>query len=361
MIPNGCVEQCPGCRYRQLSPEESDARKQAWAEQCLVGLGPIAPIASPSKRWGYRRKVLLHAEYGENGWRLGLLKRRGWDSELIEIPNCPIHAPELNVTFHVLKNLLNQQPNLPLAFVLASGPLLTLVLKCKENKVHKEWARGTEKLLKEQGVEGLQLNWNPSAGRRPVSSRHQEIIFGPKLAHDGEGFYGALSFRQQIAELEKLAARESERFLAGLGQRRIVDLYSGSGTTLRLWEKLGWDCVGVELQGDAVEAAAKNAPLSLLLKGKVEQRIPQLDEWLGKSEEGFVLYTNPPRTGQGPAVNEWILSARPAAIAYLSCNQKSLAADLHALAPMYRVQRVLPLDFFPQTDHVESLTLLRLQ
>lgn len=359
MIPAGCVELCPGCRYRQLGPEESDARKQAWAVRCLEGFGTIAPIASPKNRWGYRRKALLHAELSDEGWKLGLLKRRGWESELIEIPDCPAHAPEVNSQFRTLKLLLDLRRDLPLAFVLASGSILTLVLKCKESEQWRQWARTLETELRSCGVEGLQLNWNPSAGRRPVSSRHQEIIFGPRFAFDGNFFYGALSFRQQIPELEGLAAQSSEQFLAGFGKKRIVDLYSGSGPTMARWERLGWQCLGVELSGEAVEAAKKNAPASAVLKGKVEQRIPQLDEWLAQgTEQGFVLYTNPPRTGQGKLVNEWVLASRPAAIAYLSCNQKSLASDLEALSSHYRVRSVQPLDFFPQTDHVESLVLL---
>ena len=46
-------------------------------------------------------------------------------------------------------------------------------------------------------------------------------------------------------------------------------------------------------------------------------------------------------------------------IAYLSCSPGSLARDLRALAGSgFRVERALPFDFFPGTDHVETLALL---
>ncbi len=359
MSPAGCIELCPGCRYRGYSPILSNEKKQAWADRWLKPFTQeVSPIITSTQRWGYRRKALLHAELGPDGWRLGLLKRRGWESDLIEIPDCPLHAPELNDHFRALRLLLPR--DMPLAFVLASGSLLTLVLKCAPSEQWRLWARSTEYSLKKAGVQGLQLNWNPSAGRRPVSSRHQEPIFGPRFPTDEEGhYYGALSFRQQLPGLEAIAMEQAENFLRAAGAHKILDLYCGSGPTLARWRRLGWNCVGVELSGEAVEAAEKNAPACTLLKGKVEQRIPQLNEWLGKPPESFVLYSNPPRDGHAKEVNEWILKAAPLSIAYLSCNQKSLARDLAHLSRAFDVVSASPFDFLPQTDHVESLALLK--
>lgn len=354
MLPQGCVEKCPGCRYRGLSSPESDARKQAWAERWL---GPARPIRTSSSRLGYRRKTLLHAGKGSEGWELGLLKRRGWDAELVAIPDCPAHSPELNASLAALRALL--PADLPLAFVQASGPLLTLVLKCRPEERWRAWARGTEPALREAGVAGLQLNWHPSAGRKPLSSRHQEPIFGERFVNSGSGYHGALSFRQQIAELENEALALALAFFRIYGALRVVDLYCGTGASLALWEEQGWRACGVELTGEAVEAAKLNAPLSLVLKGKVEHRLPQLDSFLAESPaESFLAYTNPPREGMGREVCDWLRQKGPVAIAYLSCNPKSLAADLARLGNFYRLVETQPFDFFPQTDHVEALALL---
>jgi len=245
---------------------------------------------------------------------------------------------------------------LPLAFVLASGGFLTLVLKCHASDSWRNLLRPLEGPLRALGVEGLQLNWNPSAGRRVLSSRHQEALYGPGELPSEDGFYGPLSFRQQIPEMENAALAEAEAFLAEARPEAALDLYCGNGATLARWRARGWRAVGVELVGEACSLAARNAPGATILKGKVEQRLPQLDALLGPN---FALFTNPPRDGHAPEVNDWILTRRPTRIAYLSCNPRSLARDLTALVEGgYELSSVLPFDFFPNTDHVEALALL---
>lgn len=328
-----------------------------WANRWL---GPLArelrPIAAPLRRWGYRRKALLHAQFLSGTWHFGLLRRRGREAELIPIPDCPLHAPELNLVFRALRELA--PPEVPLAFVQISGKALTIVLKCHAESRWRDWATATEAQLRQAGVESLHINWNPSAGRRPISSRHQELIFGDEFLHDGEAHYGALSFRQQIPELETSALALAEGFLSSFGKTAIVDLYCGSGATMARWRRRGWKTVGVELSGEALRAAALNAPGAELLRGKAEQRIPQLSQLMAEHTDGFVIYTNPPRDGQAAEVTEWQLASRPSAIAYLSCNPRSLARDLELLQREYVVETAQPFDFFPQTDHVETLALL---
>ncbi len=358
MTPPGCVDACPGCRYRALTPEESDRRKTAWArEQLAPWADRLSPLRAPAQRWGYRRKILLHARRASGGWELGLLRRTGprkHDTVLIPIPQCPLHDPALNSLLMDLRTLIPE--GLPLVYVQASGALLTLVLKCAPSDAWRAWAASTETALRAGGALGLQLNWNPAAGRRALSSRHQERVFGPELVPAFDGLlHGAQSFRQQIAELENAALDAAETHLAGAQLRTVVDLYSGAGGSLSRWRRRGWRAVGVELGGEACRAAELNAPGALVLKGRVEQRLPQLREFL--SGAPFVLYTNPPREGHAPEPLEWIREAKPARIAYLSCNTRTLARDLAQLAD-YRVESLEPFDFFPQTDHVETLALL---
>jgi 23S rRNA (uracil1939-C5)-methyltransferase len=359
MIPQGCVESCPGCRHRALSPEESALRKTAWLGRNLEPWAPVLlPLRAPGRRWGYRRKALLHARFESGEWRFGLIRREGRDEFLVPIPGCPLHAPELNERLMVLRTLIPE--GLPLVFVQATGTILTLVVKCPRSETVLAWARTLEEPLRARGVQSLQLNWNPAAGRRALSSRHQEPVFGPSLAQEGGLFHGAQSFRQQIPELEGEALGAAEAFLAHAGVPVAVDLYSGAGASLARWLARGWSAAGVELVGEACVAAARNAPGALTLKGRTDQRIPQLDAFL--AARPFVLYTNPPRMGHDEATLAWILRAAPRRIAYLSCNPKSLARDLASLAGSpagrYRVERLLPFDFFPQTDHVECLALL---
>ncbi len=352
-LVEGCVEDCPGCSYRSLSQAESDGRKRQRVVEALR-LVAAPPLEGSAERWGYRRKVVLHARYGAEDWQFGLTRWREREEVFIPIPDCPVHAPWVNLLLRTLSAVLPGP--LPLVFVMVSGRALTLVLKTKRQESLVETCRALWPELERVGLAALWLNWNPAAGNRVLSSAHQEQIAGAEWLRDGHLWHGPTAFRQQIAELEEAAVARAQAFLPP--GKKLVDLYSGIGVSLQRWQEEGRACLGVELSGEAVRAAALNAPRVEVLRGKVGDRLPQLSAFVG--EEDFVVYSNPPRSGHGPEVLAWLQQKKPRAIAYLSCNCRSLAEDLAALQTIYRVQEIQAFDFFPQTPHVEVLALLTL-
>jgi len=68
---------------------------------------------------------------------------------------------------------------------------------------------------------------------------------------------------------------------------------------------------------------------------------------------------DPPREGSGTEVLQHIAALRPRKIAYVACDSGALARDLRLLHTMgYAASRVVPVDMFPQTWHVETVALL---
>ena len=58
---------------------------------------------------------------------------------------------------------------------------------------------------------------------------------------------------------------------------------------------------------------------------------------------------------------ETLLNLQPPKIVYVSCKPATLARDLKLLCSsgIYQPQLIQPIDFFPQTSHIESLVLLQ--
>ncbi|MFO1431437.1 MAG: class I SAM-dependent RNA methyltransferase [Candidatus Competibacteraceae bacterium] len=360
----GCEIHCPGCAHRRLSALESEARKEHWLKQQLSPwqerFATLRAVQGED-RWGYRDRVRLSARWQDACWQFGLMVRK----ELIAIPHCPIHSERVRAMLALLATVLPPGPVFPLAFFIQAMAQVTLVLKTAKLPELGWVDERFKENLASLAIEGLWLHLHPAAGRRMFAKNGWQLLWGrPYSIDDGGLRYGPTAFQQVLPALYRQALAEAEAFLAPIAEDLMIDLYSGGGASLVRWSKCGADAVGVELGGEAVECARHNAPHALLLRGKCADRIPQLEAWLDHHAGAAgrrLLYVNPPRTGLEPEVLAWVVgSLRPERLAYLSCSAGTLRRDLDVLiGSNYRVERITPYDFFPQTYHVETLVLLR--
>lgn len=363
LLREGCEVRCPGCAHRLMSAQASESQKEGWLKRQL---GPweeqFAPIQAVQgeARWGYRDRVSLSTACDECGWQFGLIANR----ELIAIPHCPVHSQRVRETVRLLSRALPPGSSFPMVFYVQAGAQTTLVLKTAQlpslDWVNQAFRQG----LQEAGIEGLWLQLYPSAGRRLFTKRGWRLIWGkPRSVDSHDLTYGPAAFQQLIPALYRQALDEAEGFLFPTPDDSVIDLYCGIGASLVRWVRCGARTLGVELNGEAVECAQQNVPQASILRGTCKDRISQLDEWIAQQSDGRrLLYINPPRTGIEPEVLDWVVqNLRPAQIAYLSCSAGTLRRDLNVLDEAgYRVERIIPYDFFPQTYHVETLVLLRL-
>ena len=75
--------------------------------------------------------------------------------------------------------------------------------------------------------------------------------------------------------------------------------------------------------------------------------------------ESACVIVDPPRTGLSPVVSAALAAARPKRVIYVSCDPATLARDLRVLSDGgMRLERVVMLDMFPQTAHVETVVTL---
>ena len=157
---------------------------------------------------------------------------------------------------------------------------------------------------------------------------------------------------------------------AGLkGGETVWDLYCGIGTiSLFLAEKAG-QVYGVEIVPQAIEDARKNARINRISNaeffvGKAEEVLPEYYEDYAREHSGAraradVIVVDPPRKGCDQALLETIVKMAPERVVYVSCDPATLARDLKVLCGEgYALEKVRPVDMFPQTVHVETVVLL---
>jgi 23S rRNA (uracil1939-C5)-methyltransferase len=69
-----------------------------------------------------------------------------------------------------------------------------------------------------------------------------------------------------------------------------------------------------------------------------------------------IIIFDPPRGGLED--KESIIKLGAKKIIYISCNPSTLAKDLSYFKDFYYVNSITPLDMFPYTSHIETITLL---
>lgn len=298
--------ECGGCQYQHLAYEEQLRLKQrqlADLLQRLGGLDPavVAPAVPCPKPYGYRNRIMVRSQWSRPAQQrlLGFLR---WDSRLVvDVEECAIAEPALNDQLRQVR--ARPRPRSGTKVVLRLPP------------------------------EGWEL---------PPDSFFQN------------------NFHLLPALVETL--RQAQR---AAGTRHLVDVFCGVGFfALELADQVE-SFAGVELDRRAIAAARRNAAArgvrhGEFVEGAAEEKLPVLLERFVPGQTTVIV--DPPRVGCAPPVRAALRAGRPAQILYVSCHPATLARDLQELtaAGGYRLERVVPLDMFPQTQHLECVADLRL-
>jgi 23S rRNA (uracil1939-C5)-methyltransferase len=141
----------------------------------------------------------------------------------------------------------------------------------------------------------------------------------------------------------------------------VYDLYTGTGTIAQYIAKKAKYVIGIESVQEAIDAAIEHAKLNGLENCEFhcgDMKDVFTEEFLANHPKADVLVTDPPRDGMHQKVVEQILKLSPPKIVYVSCNSATQARDLALMKEHYNVVKILPVDMFPQTHHVENIALL---
>lgn len=367
---------CGGCPWSCMSYSAQLAAKERNVRDTLRRIGKmdpdriealVAPIVAPGEPWGYRNKVELAVAPTERGLALGMHARLD-DTQIVPVDQClllPKANRKLPKSVTGALRFLGSTRELGLERVgmrvserthqvevaLWTDP--NAFPRAEVAKVLTDAAKPTSVsrvLVKDKGGSRRIAGIETLAG----TGAWKERIAGGIMRVTAPSF-----FQVNTAGAERLV----DLVLAGLGvdeDEVAVDLYCGAGTfTLPLARRCA-GVVAVESYGPAVRDLArnlKNAQLEDVVDAVGDDAARQLD----CLEDADVVVVDPPRAGLDRSVVEALSESPARAVAYVSCDPATLARDLAVfdelggLAP----ERITPVDLFPQTFHVETVTILR--
>ena len=349
---------CGGCQYQHFAYDEQLRLKEEAARDTLSRLTrsgsfeflPIIP--SPQDR-GYRIRAQFKA--GEKGGRRFLGFHAWRTHRVVEVAQCPLLHPLANRILAGLNAYLRERADPPLKgadLQVSPEEGLGVVILQTEGS----WDSGkVEKMGR--GVEGLKgIAW----GEKEKNSWGVVTLFYDSPEVGGR----KLRLRIRGDSFVQVNPRQNENLVrkvvdwAGLtGREKVLDLFCGSGNLtlpLALAAKRIW---GIDHDRQAVDLARENARGNdflncTFLAGPAEERIERVKEETAAVD---LVVLDPPRVG-AHGVLEPLASLRPRKILYVSCEPPTLARDLARLGSLgYNVERIQPLDMFPQTYHIEVI------
>ncbi|MDB5209353.1 MAG: methyltransferase, TrmA family [Sediminibacterium sp.] len=148
------------------------------------------------------------------------------------------------------------------------------------------------------------------------------------------------------------------------GSQTVYDLYCGTGSIGIFVSKQAKKIVGVEMIGDAIIDAKKNAELNGIqhasfFTGDVIDICN--DAFFAEHGRPDVVITDPPRAGMHEKLVKKLLDIAAPTVVYVSCNPATQARDLALLDEKYKVEKIQPVDMFPHTLHIENVVQLKLK
>lgn len=370
--PCPLADVCGGCPWGHMAYGAQLEAKRTNVMDALTRIGHmdaghakglVAPCVAPGEPWGYRNKVELAFARRNGRALIGMHDRTG--TGIVKVDACPLlqrgstkltKAVSGSISYLANSHRLSferigirssvRTREIEVALWTEPGPFpraqVAKVIRegTKTSSIVRVLTKGPAKVRRIVGVERL---WGKGS-------------WG-ELVGDGRMHVSAPSFFQvNTPGAEKLV----DLVLARLSPSEddvAMDLYAGAGTfTLPLARRVGW-VDAIESYGPAIRDLRRNLE---------DARLGNVDAVGGDAGHEFpdtdadVIVVDPPRAGLAADVVDK-LSHQPArAIAYVSCDPATLARDLGRFeqAGTFVPRSIVPVDLFPQTFHVETVTIL---
>lgn len=388
---------CGGCKWQNLSYQKQLDFKQDEVLNNIKRIGGIEnfetlPILAADDPYFYRNKMEFSfsdsrwltqeeidlGENLENRNALGFHIPGMW-SKILDLKECFLQESPSNEIRLAVKQYADEHQLDFYDVKKQDGFLRTLMMRQNSKG---EWMLLFQLFREEK--ENLQRLFNFVLEKFPqittllyaINSKANDSIYDLDIeTYFGDGFLmeemeglkfkiGPKSFFQtNYRQALKLYQKTME--FAGLkGDEVVYDLYTGTGTIAQFVAPNAKQVIGIESVPEAIAAAKEHAALNGLQNctfycGDMKDIFNK--EFLENHPKADVLITDPPRDGMHAKVVEQILMLKPQKIVYVSCNSATQARDIALLKEDYQLEKILPVDMFPQTHHVENIALLTLK
>ncbi|MEM7097066.1 MAG: 23S rRNA (uracil(1939)-C(5))-methyltransferase RlmD [Pseudomonadota bacterium] len=362
---------CGGCSLHHLAYPEHLALKEAQLRQALAEFGVASGVwrrPTSAVKLGYRTKARLGVRQVGDQVFVGF--RESFSNRVAKLETCMTLTPELAGLITPLREMisrLSMPGKIPQIEMSQGDATITLILRHlyelsdSDYSVLREFERihRLEVVLQAKGYDTLTTLTGATPSRLAYTlKRHGlDIKFEPHQFTQVNQGINQLMIDRAVGYIRPLVKPLLDR-----GRRlEVVDLFCGIGNFSLPIARTGANVVGLEASADAIDMAQENAQAN-----GVAAEFAVADLYAQNMDPGHlaaisradVIVLDPPRSGAGPALDQWLEAFPGNHVVYVSCNPKTFAVDATGLQNAgFALQEVGIFDMFPHTAHIETMGL----
>jgi 23S rRNA (uracil1939-C5)-methyltransferase len=404
---------CGGCQWQHIGYADQLEAKADIVRQAIKHIGRldpqlVKPTIAAEQPLFYRNKVQFPVGVVPSTGRIlaGYYKQNS--HELVNIKHCPVQPEPLDRALGITKECLEREQlsaydesthtglirHIAQRYSFSGDQVLvTIIINAKSplpTALEQKLKRVANSLMSSMPeVIGVCLNFNSSKGNRILGDvthclAGEQFILEKLRSHlpnAPEQLKKGLDFRLSSTSFFQVNSIQAEVLLDQVllavtgttsddGQELnikvpyLIDAYAGVGTMASWLASVADRILAIEEMGSSVIDGKINLALNGLtnvefVQSKVEVEAPKL---VAAGITADVVVVDPPRKGIDPLGLEALVKLAAKRIVYVSCNPATLARDLRLLQDRgYVTRRIQPIDMFPQTFHIECVSVLELQ
>ena len=382
-VENDCdtYKRCGGCDLRHIDYEETLNIKEQMVRnlvnKTLSSSTKVNKTIGMGNPYHYRNKAQFPVGLDkQNEKKVGVFAKR--THEIIPIKDCLIqNTISQKIAFSIQKFITEKNISVYNEETL-EGLLRHIVIKVgiRTHEIMCILVVNGKKLGYEQElVEMLVKTYNVKTIIKNINTKNTNVILGDEnIILHGDGYIydilGEYTFKISPMSFYQVNPTQAEILyntaieMAKLDKEDILfDLYCGIGTIGIFASSYVKKVYGIEIVEQAIEDAKENAKIN---------NVENIEFFAGDAGEIFenlmekkqvfpdVIIVDPPRKGLDTNTIDNILAVEPKKVIYISCNPATMVRDIKLLSEKYEVGEFQPVDMFPFTSHVETITVLKL-
>ena len=337
---------CGGCNLLHMNYESTLNFKENKIKEIIakflkedIKINKIIPTIEP---FNYRNKATFHVKQ-----QVGYYKKNS--NEIIKIDNCNLVDNSIN---EILKNIKEINLNNIYEIIIRKSKYIDnsmIIIKVNKDINEKEVI---DKLNSVATSIIIYQNkkYKTIYGSNYILEQMNEFKF--KISEDS---FFQVNTKTAISLYEKVV-----EYIKPKENENILDLYCGTGTIGIFLSKKAKKVTGIEINASAINNAIENSKINNI--NNIEFICKDSSKAVLELKEQFdKIVVDPPRAGLDSNTIKFLKESKAKKIVYVSCDPVTLARDLNLLKENYSIKEITPVDMFPYTHHVETVSLLEIE